>query len=63
MFIHIRSSAPKIFAKVWMENSNILSQKDGKSGCQTRVRQTIGTEFEAIVSLVAVNILPFALGV
>ena len=24
-----------------MENSNVLSQKSGKSDCQTRVRQTI----------------------
>ena len=24
-----------------MANSNVLSQKSGKSGCQTRVRQTI----------------------
>ena len=37
MFVHTRSSAPKRFAK-------FLSQKSGKSDCQTRVRQTI--EFE-----------------
>ena len=27
--------------QVWMANSNVLSQKSGKIGCQTRVRQTI----------------------
>ena len=27
MFVHTRSSAPKIFAKFEMENSNVLSQK------------------------------------
>ena len=26
---------------VWIANSNILTQKSGKSGCRTRVRQTI----------------------
>ena len=35
MFIHTRSGAPKIFAKFGWK------QKSGKSGRQTRVRQTI----------------------
>ena len=42
MSIQTRSNAPYMFTKFGWK-TNVLSQKSGKSDCQTRVRQTIVT--------------------
>ena len=41
MFVHARISAPNRFAKCFDGKLERFVTKSGKSGCQTRVRQTI----------------------
>ena len=44
LYMYTRSSAPNMYAKFgWKTRTFQMSQKSGKSDCQTRVRQTIVT--------------------
>ena len=45
MSIHTRSSAPKTFAKFGWKTRTFCHKKNGKSCCQTRVRQTVVVDF------------------
>ena len=45
MLIQTRSTAPKMFAKFEKQTRAFCHKKNGKSDCQTWVRQTIGLIF------------------